>query len=222
MKSTVTPISHASLILNLGGKTVYADPVGEAALYQGQPAPDLIVITDTHGDHANPDTLKAVSTKDTVIVVPQAVADMLPKDMVGTVVVLKNGETTTQQGIEIEGIAVYNIPESDSSFHVKGRGNGYVLTADGERIYIAGDTSATPEMKALQNIDMAFVPMNMPYTMSEEEAAEGVLAFKPKVVHPYHYRGINGFSDVEKFKKLVEEKDPTIKVELLNFYPQSK
>lgn len=115
---------------------------------------------------------------------------------------------------------MYNVPESPSSFHSKGRGNGYVISSEGKRVYISGDTSATPEMKALQNIDVAFVTMNLPYTMDIEEAADAVLAFKPKVVHPYHYRGQNGLSDIKKFKQVVEEKDPNIQVELLNFYPE--
>jgi L-ascorbate metabolism protein UlaG (beta-lactamase superfamily) len=114
---------------------------------------------------------------------------------------------------------MYNIPESDKTFHTKGRGNGYVITADGKGVYIAGDTSATPEMKALQNIDVAFIPMNLPYTMNVEEAADATVAFKPKVVHPYHYRGQDGFSDINKYKELVNAKDPSINVELLNFYP---
>ena len=131
---------------------------------------------------------------------------------------MKNGEKGTQNGISIEAIPMYNIPESQNAMHTKGRGNGYVLEAGGKRIYIAGDTDATPEMKALTNIDVAFVPMNPPYTMNVEEAADGVVAFKPKVVIPYHYRTPNGLSDTNKFKELVEAKDPNIKVELLNFY----
>jgi L-ascorbate metabolism protein UlaG (beta-lactamase superfamily) len=215
----VTPISHATMVLNLGGQVIYTDPVGGVEALAGQAAPTIILVTDIHGDHVNPETLSAVSKEVTVIVVPQAVKDMLPETIPGTVVVLANGEKTTQRGIEIEAIPMYNIPESASVFHTKGRGNGYVVSAEGKRVYIAGDTSATPEMKALQNIDVAFVPMNLPYTMDVDEAAEGVLAFKPKVVHPYHYRGLDGLADVNKFKELVNKGDPNIKVELLNFYP---
>jgi L-ascorbate metabolism protein UlaG (beta-lactamase superfamily) len=210
------------MVLQLGGQVIYTDPVNGAEEFIGQPAPTIILVTDVHGDHMNADTLSAFAKNNPMIVAPQAVADQLPEALAKSVVVLKNGEKTTQKGIEIEAIPMYNIPESPESFHPKGRGNGYVVSAEGKRIYISGDTSATPEMKALQNIDIAFVTMNLPYTMAVEEAADAVLAFKPKVVYPYHYRSQGGFSDTNKFKQLVEEKDPTIKVELLNFYPEKK
>lgn len=212
----ITPISHASMVLMMGGQVLYNDPVGING-FKNQPEPAIVLISDIHADHFDIDTLKSVSKPDTIIVVPQAVADELPKDVPGTVVVLKNGEKTVQKNIEIEAIAMYNIPESEGAYHTKGRGNGYVLSADGKRVYIAGDTSATPEMKSLQNIDIAFIPMNLPYTMDVEEAAEGVLAFKPKVVHPYHYKG----QDIKLFKEIVESKNPNIAVDLLNFYPEN-
>ncbi len=215
----VTPISHATMVLHLGGQIVYTDPVGGGDAFKGQPTPNIVLITDIHEDHLNAETLAAVAKADTVIVVPQAVKDTLLENIPGTIVVLVNGEKTTQKGIEIESIPMYNIPESNEAFHTKGRGNGYVISADNQRVYIAGDTSVTPEMRALKNIDVAFIPMNLPYTMDVEEAADGVVAFKPKVVHPYHYRGPEGLSDVNKFKELVNAKDPNITVELLNFYP---
>jgi L-ascorbate metabolism protein UlaG (beta-lactamase superfamily) len=216
----VTPISHATFVLNLGDQVIYNDPIGDASLFTGQPKPNIILVSHIHQDHFSPDTLKAILTPDTIIVVPQVVKDQLPTDIPGTVVVMNNGATRTEKGIEIQAIPMYNVPESATSPHPKGLGNGYVLSANGERVYIAGDTGVTPEMKALKDITVAFVPMNPPYTMSVEEAAEGVLAFKPKVVHPYHYRSPNGLQDVGKFKQLVESKDPNIKVELLNFYPE--
>lgn len=215
----VVPISHASFILNLGGQVIYNDPVGNEATFSGQQRPDIILLSDIHSDHLNAETLKAVSRPETIIVAPPTVLDSLPKNIPGIMVVMKNGEKGTQKGIEIEAIPMYNIPEKSDARHTKGRGNGYVLSAEGKRIYIAGDTGATVEMKLLRNIDVAFVPMNMPFTMSVEDAADGVLAFRPKVVHPYHYRGQNGLSDINKFKQLVEEGDKDIKVELLNFYP---
>lgn len=215
----VTPISHASMVLNFGGQIVYNDPVGGAEAFEGQPEPDIILVSDIHGDHLNADTLTALSKGDTLVVVPQAVEDLLPDSLAGTVIVLKNGEKKAHEGVEIEAVPMYNYPEASDSRHTKGRGNGYILIAEGKRIYIAGDTAATPEMRSLTNIDVAFVPMNLPFTMGVEEAAEGVLAFKPKLVHPYHYRGQEGLADVKKFKQLVETGDPNIKVELLNFYP---
>ena len=215
----ITPISHATMVLTLGGQVIYIDPVGGENVFKAQSAPHIILVTDVHPDHFNAQTLSAISKDDTVIVVPQAVKDMLPENILGTVIVLANGEKTIQKGVTIEAVPMYNVPESAESFHTKGRGNGYVISGGEKRIYIAGDTSVTPEMKQLQNIDIAFSPMNLPYTMGIEEAAEGVVAFKPKVVHPYHYRGPDGLSDIVKFKQLVEEKDSNIKVDLLDFYP---
>jgi L-ascorbate metabolism protein UlaG (beta-lactamase superfamily) len=219
MDIQVTPISHATMVLQMGGQIIYTDPVDGIEAFTGQPAPTIILVTDIHPDHMNADTLTVFAKDNPVIVAPQAVMDQLPEDLAKLVVVLKNGEKTTQKGIEIEAVPMYNVPESPNSFHTKGRGNGYVISAGGKRVYISGDTSATSEMKALQNIDVAFMTMNLPYTMDIEEAADAVLAFKPNVVHPYHYRGQNGLSDTTKFKQMIEEKDPSIKVELLNFYP---
>lgn len=216
----VTPIAHATMVLHLGDQVIYTDPVGGAEAFTGQPGADVILVTDIHPDHFNAETLRAVTTDDTVLVVPQAVADQLPKDLQGTLVIMHNGDTKNEKGITIDAIPMYNLPESPESFHTKGRGNGYVLSKSGERVYIAGDTDAIPEMKALQNIDVAFVPMNLPYTMSVEEAAGAVLAFQPNVVHPYHYRGPEGLSDCNKFKQLVESSNPDIQVDLLNFYPK--
>lgn len=217
-KVKITPISHAAMILDFNGTIVYNDPTGGAALYTNKPEPDLILISDIHGDHFNADTLLAVSKSTTILIVPQAVKDILPKDLKGSVVVVKNGEKVTQQGLSIEAIPMYNIPETADSRHTKGRGNGYVIEANGERIYIAGDTSNTPEMQALKNIDIAFLPMNAP-TMSIEEAALATVAFKPKKIIPYHYRIQDGYSDTNKFKQLVNAGDPNIQVDLINFYP---
>lgn len=217
----VKPISHATMVLTIAGLTIYNDPVGEKSAFDGEKTPDVILVSDIHGDHLSSETLQAVSTGNTLIIVPQAVADELPSGLPGTVKVLKNGETHAHKGLSITAVPMYNVPESSDARHTKGRGNGYILEGEGKRVYIAGDTGGTPEMRALKNIDVAFVPMNMPFTMSVEDAAEAVLAFKPKVVHPYHYRGQDGLADVNKFKELVNAGDPSITVELLNFYPES-
>ena len=216
----VTPISHASMVLEIGGAVIYNDPVGGVDAFINHPEADIILLSDIHGDHLDPETVQALATERTVIVAPQAVADQLPTTLPGTVVVLANGEKTTQNDIQIQAVPMYNMPESADAPHVKGRGNGYILEANGERVYIAGDTGGTPEMRALQNIDIAFIPMNLPYTMSVEDAADAVLAFKPKVIHPYHYRGPDGLADVDKFKELVNAGDSNITVNLLNFYPE--
>ena len=216
----IIPISHASLILNMGDIVIYNDPTGDASLYEKYNKPNIILVSDIHSDHASPDTLKAISTDDTIIVVPQAVADELPSGIPGVLNIIQNGQSINLKGMAITAVPMYNVPETDNAYHTKGRGNGYVLEDSNQRIYIAGDTSFTDEMRALKNIDIAFIPMNLPYTMSEDEAAEAVLAFKPKVVIPYHYRGKDGYSDTQKFKELVHAGDPNIKVELMDFYKE--
>lgn len=123
--------------------------------------------------------------------------------------------------VAIEAIPMYNLREEALKFHEKGRGNGYILTLGGERVYISGDTEDIPEMRNLENIDIAFVCMNLPYTMTVESAASAVLDFKPKKVYPYHYRGTEGLSDVGKFKTLVNEGDSSIDVIQLDWYPKS-
>lgn len=215
---TVTPISHATAVLTWDGTTIYTDPTGGAAAFSAQPPADIIVVTDIHGDHLNAETLSAVSG-DAVVIVPQAVKDQLPMALADRVQVLGNNETTTIEGFSITGIPMYNLPESPESRHVKGRGNGYVIEHNRYRVYIAGDTAGTPEIRSLQNIDIAFIPMNLPFTMSVEEAADAVLDFKPKTVYPFHYRGQDGLSDTAQFKALVEAGDPAIEVVLLDWYP---
>ena len=220
---TIQPQVHATMVLSLPGITIYADPTGGAANYTGLKAPNLILITDIHGDHFDPKTLAEVSTASTIIVAPKAVADKFTGDIKGKVVVLANGETTTQSGIVINAIPMYNLPASPTDpRHPKGRGNGYVLTIGGKRIYLSGDTQGIPEMRALKNIDVAFVCMNLPYTMDVNEAADAVLEFKPRIVYPYHYRGTSGLSDVNAFKAKVEAGDKNIEVRLRNWYPATK
>lgn len=216
---TLQPIQHGSVVLSWNKKTVYIDPYGGPAGYTGLAAPDLILITDIHGDHMDLKTLEAINTDKAKIVAPQAVADKLPAALKEKVMVLANGQKTTQAGIDITAIPMYNLPETPDSRHTKGRGNGYVLQIGGKNIYFSGDTEDIPEMRALKNIDVAFVCMNLPYTMDVNQAAQAVLAFKPKVVYPYHYRGQNGLSDVNEFKKLVNQGNKNIEVRLRNWYP---
>ena len=221
----IIPIEHATLVLKWQGKILYADPV-DASLLASQPAPDVVLVTDVHHDHFDIDALKTVLKEKTVLVLPQAVADLIKGKLPGSMLVMNNGQVQTVAGCSIEAIPMYNLPEKPDSFHTKGRGNGYVLEIKerdiSRRIYISGDTAGIPEMRNLENIDIAFVCMNLPYTMSPEEAADAVLAFKPKVVTPYHYRQsqYNNLADTAKFKSLVNASDPNIKVNLLNFYPE--
>ncbi|HEX8462678.1 MAG TPA: MBL fold metallo-hydrolase [Segetibacter sp.] len=214
---TIQPITHATLVLSYHKKNIYIDPTGGADAFKGLEAPDLILITDIHGDHFDPKTIEAINVKKAVLVVPQAVADKLTATD-NKLVILKNGEDKVVEGISIAAIPMYNLPEAADAFHTKGRGNGYILTIGGKTIYISGDTEDIPEMRALKNIDIAFVCMNLPYTMDVSQAAQGVLAFKPKVVYPYHYRG----QDINTFKTLVNAGDPNIDVRLRNWYPATK
>lgn len=215
---TIQPLNHATLALSWQGKAIYVDPTGGAKMFEGLAAPDLVLITDVHGDHLNPETLQAIDLSKARLIVPQAVADKLPESLKGKATVLGNGQTTTLMNISVAAIPMYNLPESADSRHSKGRGNGYVLTLGNKRIYISGDTSGIPEMRALKDIDIAFVCMNLPYTMDIKEAAAAVLDFKPGIVYPYHYRGQNGLSDTEAFRKLVNDKNKSIDVRLRDWY----
>lgn len=216
---SVNPIEHATLVLGIDGRTVYVDPVGGAVAFGGQAPADIVLITDVHGDHLSIDTLAEVASAETQIVAPQAVYDELPEDLQARTLVLANGESTTFESLSIEALPMYNLPESEDAYHVKGRGNGYVLRAGEDTVYIAGDTGPTEEMKSLTDIDIAFVPMNLPYTMTVDDAAEAVIAFKPAQVYPYHYRGMDGFGDVDRFKELVDAAGLSIEVVLADWYP---
>jgi L-ascorbate metabolism protein UlaG (beta-lactamase superfamily) len=215
---TVTPIMHATTLLQWGTTTIYTDPT-DTKLLEGKSPANIILVTDIHPDHLSTSTLTTVMGSSTLIV-PQAVKNMLPTALASRAKVLKNDESLNEQGFQITAIPMYNLPEASTSPHTKGRGNGYLIEKEGFRVYVAGDTAGTPEMRALTDIDIAFVPMNLPYTMSVEEAADAVLAFKPKQVYPYHYRGQNGLSDINKFKELVNAGNPNIEVILANWYPQ--
>jgi L-ascorbate metabolism protein UlaG (beta-lactamase superfamily) len=208
---TITPLYHASTLIEAGGRTIYLDPA-KPAKFGGLPKADLILITDIHQDHMDPAVIAEISKAGTEILAPPAVVAT-----VTTAKPIANGETKTWSGWTIEALPAYNVkrgPSPGKFFHDKGRGNGYVLTYGGVRFYFSGDTEGIPEMRALKNIDVAFVCMNLPYTMPPEEAADAVKAFHPKIVIPYHYRG----SDLAVFKKGLE--GTGIEVRLLEWYPQ--
>ena len=213
----VMPVSHATFVIDWNGQIIYVDPIGGAAAFEGMPAADLILVTDIHGDHLSAETLGLVRGEDSDLIVPNAVNEKIKDGQKATI--LNNGETITVKGIEITAIPMYNLTEGRLDKHVKGRGNGYVLEKNGYRIYISGDTEDIPEMRALKNIDKAFVCMNLPYTMDIDQAANAVLEFQPKEVVPYHYRGTEGFQDVEKFKQMINDTNSDIEVTLLDWYP---
>ncbi len=192
----ITPIQHASLVMQAGGKVLYVDPAQGS--YEGLPQADYILLTDIHGDHLSAPTINKLKKADTVIVAPKAVAAQVPGAKV-----LSNGEKTMVGPFAVEAVPMYNLtrgPSAGQLYHDKGRGNGYVVTYGGKRFYFSGDTEGIPEMKALKNIDVAFVCMNLPYTMPPQEAAEAVRAFHPAIVYPYHYMG----SDLNAFAKALE------------------
>jgi L-ascorbate metabolism protein UlaG (beta-lactamase superfamily) len=219
----IIPISHATFILDYGDLVLYNDPVGGVDAFAGQKPADIVLLSDTHGDHLNLETLQAVIGENTKLIVPQAVADELPAELAAKATIMNNDESLTLDEYEltINAIPMYNTEDQGIEIrHVKGVGNGYILEKSGSRIYIAGDTANTPEMRALTDIDVAFVPMNLPYTMSVEDAAAGVVAFKPAKVYPYHFRTPDGPSDVNKFKTLVNEAASDVEVVLLNWYPE--
>jgi L-ascorbate metabolism protein UlaG (beta-lactamase superfamily) len=207
----ITPIYHASLLIEAGDRKIYVDPAKPGS-FTGLPRADLILITDVHPDHMDPDVIAAVSKPGTEIMAPPAVVRT-----VTTATPISNGETKKSDAWTIEAIPMYNLkrgPSPGALYHDKGRGNGYVLTYGGKRFYFSGDTENIPEMRTLKNIDVAFVCMNLPYTMPPDEAAEAVKAFHPKVVIPYHYRG----SDLTVFQKGLQ--GTGIEVRILDWYPQ--
>lgn len=214
---SILPIEHASLILAYKDAVIYIDPVG-ADLYKDKEKPNYILITDIHGDHMDAETLNSFDLSNVTLIIPKAVANLLPELKAKEIVIMNNGENKSFNEFQVETVAMYNLRKEALKFHEKGRGNGYILTLGNERIYISGDTEDIPEMRQLKNIDRAFVCMNLPYTMTVESAASAVLDFKPKKVYPYHYRGTEGMSDVAKFKSIINNENPDIEVIQLNWY----
>lgn len=217
----IQPILHSSLVITYNNKTIYVDPYGGANRYKGINAPDIILITDSHADHLDFKTLDSIDTSKAIFIMPEESAKKLPRKYGSEIVKLQNKQGVHRLDFFISAIAMYNLPEESNAFHPKGRGNGYILTIDDKRIYISGDTEDIPEMRMLQNIDVAFVCMNLPYTMTVDQAASAVLDFQPKIVYPFHYRGKDGFSDVDAFKKLVNSKNKNIEVRLRKWYPNN-
>ncbi len=214
----VIPITHGTLILETEHDVIYIDPTGGLKAFKNQKAPTLVLVTDIHGDHLSKNTLESLNLNTTTLIGPKAVTDKIPSTISKTIITLNNRDTYMHGDLKVEAIPMYNLREEALQYHTKGRGNGYVLDIKGERIYISGDTEDIPEMRNLKHIDKAFVCMNLPWTMTVESAANAVLEFKPKTVYPYHYRGSNGMSDVNKFKRIVVNGNDSINVKLLDWY----
>lgn len=215
---TLTPIFHASALLEIAGKAIFVDPFGKGDL-TGLPKADYVLITDVHFDHMDAKALDAIGKPETKLIVPAAVAAELEGRANTTTIA--NGEKKGFDLFEVEAVPMYNLergPSAGKKFHDKGRGNGYVITFGHERVYFSGDTECIPEMKALTSIDVAFVCMNLPYTMPPKEAAECVNAFKPKVLFPYHY-GVPGgaASNLDELKAALDPK-AGVEVRLRKWY----
>ncbi|RKY83981.1 MBL fold metallo-hydrolase, partial [candidate division KSB1 bacterium] len=194
----ITFIAHATLMFDFAGKVIHIDPVGQYADYKKMPKADLIIVTHEHYDHLDPEAIKAIRTEKTVIVLTKACAKKIKGG-----IIMENGDIKTVKGIKIEAVPAYNIVHkrrNGQPFHPKGIGNGYVITFGDKRVYIAGDTENIPEMKRLKNIDIAFLPMNLPYTMTPEMVADAAKTIKPGILYPYHY----GNTDTSRIVELLK------------------
>jgi len=206
----VSLLRHATLRFEFNGQVIDVDPVGSSADYRTMPKSDIILITHEHSDHFDPTAIDLIRTGRTEVILTANAAEKVKG------VVMKNGDKRTVQGIPVEAVPAYNIVHMRSEnvpFHPKGAGNGYILTFANVRVYVAGDTENTPEMKALRDIDVAFLPMNLPYTMTPEMVADAVKAFRPKVVYPYHYSG----TDPQALVNLLKD-TPGVEVRVRKIY----
>ena len=203
----ITFLGHGTLMMTFAGKTIHVDPYGEVADYASLAKADLVLVTHEHFDHLDPKAFQAIIKPDTAVIASKACAGNLPKALI-----LANGDTRTVLGLLVEAVPAYNIAHKrpdGNPFHPKGSGNGYIVTFGDKRVYIAGDTENTPEMKALKTIDVAFLPMNLPYTMTPEMVADAARAFRPKILYPYHF----GETDTSKLEKLLQgEKEIEVRI----------
>ncbi|MGB7575594.1 MAG: MBL fold metallo-hydrolase [Thermodesulfobacteriota bacterium] len=205
----ITFVGHGTLMFNFGGKVIHVDPFSALADYNLLPKADLILLTHEHRDHLDLKALNTVRKEKTVVVLTETCA----KQVQGGIVMM-NGDVKTVEGLKIEAVPAYNIVhkrDTGQPFHPKGVGNGYIISFGDKRVYVAGDTENIPEMKGLKNIDIAFLPMNLPYTMTPEMVAEGAKAFKPKILYPYHF----GETDTSKVVSLLRGA-PEIEVRIRN------
>ncbi len=203
----ITFVGHGTLIFSFGGKIIHVDPFSQLADYSKLPKADLILITHGHQDHLDRSAIDKIKTEKTHIVSNQD-----SYDKIKTGIVMKNGDTKTVLNLKIEAVPAYNIVnkrQGDIPFHPKGDGNGYIITFGDKRVYVAGDTENTPEMKRIKDIEVAFLPMNLPYTMTPEMVADAAKAFKPRILYPYHF----GETDTSKLVDLLKnEKDINVRI----------
>ncbi|WP_172124541.1 MULTISPECIES: MBL fold metallo-hydrolase [unclassified Devosia] len=211
----IHPVSHASLVLGYDDQVIYVDPVGGAELYADLPPPTAVLITHGHGDHFDVPTLEAIAGGGIPILTTQEVFDKLPEALKANATALANGDEGSLNGLPVAAIPAYNTSPDRLQYHPQGVGNGYLIKFGDDIVYVAGDTEPTPEMLALENVAVAFLPMNLPYTMTPEQAAEAVNTFKPGIVYPYHHRG----SDLDAFEAAVGE---GVEVRRANWYPEGE
>jgi len=195
----ITFIGHASLIFTFNNKVIHVDPFSRLADYSQFPKADIILITHHHGDHFDLNAIEKIKKENTIVILTKLCAENFDGG-----IVMNNGDIEETNGIKIEAVPAYNIVhkrDNGEPFHPKGEGNGYVITFGDKKVYVAGDTENTPEMKDMKEIDIAFLPMNLPYTMTPEMVADAAKSFKPKILYPYHY----GDTDVSIITDLMKE-----------------
>jgi L-ascorbate metabolism protein UlaG (beta-lactamase superfamily) len=203
----ITFLGHGTLLLNFNEKVIHVDPFSRVADYSVLPKADLVLITHEHRDHLDPDALAFVQTEETEVILTETCAQQIEGG-----IVMRNGDVHTALGIKIEAVPAYNIVhkrETGQPFHPKGVGNGYIMTFGDKRVYVAGDTENIPEMGGLRDIDIAFLPMNLPYTMTPEMVADAAKAIQPKILYPYHFSD----TDTSKIVDLLSEQ-PGIEVRI--------
>jgi L-ascorbate metabolism protein UlaG (beta-lactamase superfamily) len=192
-------LGHGSLLFLFGGKTIYVDPFSRVADYAALPKADLVLITHEHRDHLDPEALASIRTDRTAVVLSESCAAQVEGG-----IVMRNGQTRTVAGVQVEAVPAYNLihrRENGEPYHPPGVGNGYIVRLSDKRVYVAGDTENIPEMKRLRGIDIAFLPMNLPYTMTPEMVADAAKAFRPRILYPYHF----GSTDTSRLTTLLED-----------------
>jgi L-ascorbate metabolism protein UlaG (beta-lactamase superfamily) len=204
---SITFLGHGSLFLVFSGKNIFIDPYGEVADYSKLPKADIILCTHEHFDHLDPRALASIRTMSTILIL-----NLAGSRRVNSGIAMRNGDVQTVEGLLVEAVPAYNIVhkrDDGQPFHPKGIGNGYILTFGNTRLYIGGDTENIPEMKDLKDIDIAFLPMNLPYTMTPEMVVEAAKIIRPHILYPYHY----GQTDVERLTALLKsEKDIEVRI----------
>lgn len=199
----ITFLGHGSLMFTFGGKVIHIDPFSRVADYSTLPQADLILITHEHPDHLDAEALASIRAENTDIVLTE-----LCEEQVEGGIVMRNGDISVIQGLSIEAVPAYNLihtRESGDPFHPCGHGNGYIITLGDQRVYVAGDSENTPEMMSLRDIDIAFLPMNLPYTMTPQMVADAAVAMKPRILYPYHF----GSTDTSQLIDLMRDQSDT-------------